>query len=259
MPDLRGMGLSAHPDTGYTKKNQALDIVGVMDALKIESADLVTHDIGDMVGYALAAQYPSRITKWVVIDAPLPGIGIGMRSSKARCSGTSISAARTRKGWWRGASASIWTDSMMSCPRIRRRSTRRRAATMPRFTRGRTPCMTPSNSLVRSIRTQSITRRCLPKAASSRYRSWPWAGKNPSAPQRRKPALRCNERHGGHRPRLWPLDHGREPQGDDRVDREFPVEQAGDRNVTRCGGHPDHCAGALRADEPMSVPTAKPS
>ena len=75
VPDLRGMGLSAHPDEGYTKKNQAVDIAGVMDALKIESADLVTHDIGNMVGYALAAQYPTRITKWVVIDAPLPGIG----------------------------------------------------------------------------------------------------------------------------------------------------------------------------------------
>jgi pimeloyl-ACP methyl ester carboxylesterase len=75
VPDLRGMGLSAHPDTGYTKKNQGLDIAGIMDALKIEKADLVTHDIGDMVGYALAAQFPNRITKWVVIDAPLPGIG----------------------------------------------------------------------------------------------------------------------------------------------------------------------------------------
>ncbi|UVK51810.1 alpha/beta hydrolase [Mesorhizobium sp. AR02] len=75
VPDLRGMGLSAHPDSGYTKKNQAVDIAGVMDALKIDKADLVTHDIGNMVGYALAAQYPKRITKWVVIDAPLPGIG----------------------------------------------------------------------------------------------------------------------------------------------------------------------------------------
>jgi len=75
VPDLRGMGLSAHPDTGYTKKNQAADIAGVMDSLKIQTADLVTHDIGNMVGYALAAQYPTRITKWVVIDAPLPGIG----------------------------------------------------------------------------------------------------------------------------------------------------------------------------------------
>jgi len=35
VPDLRGMGLSAHPDTGYTKKNQAVDIAGVMDALKV--------------------------------------------------------------------------------------------------------------------------------------------------------------------------------------------------------------------------------
>ncbi|MEI9995730.1 MAG: alpha/beta hydrolase [Rhizomicrobium sp.] len=75
VPDLRGMGSSAHPDTGYTKKNEAVDIAGVMDALKVEKADLVTHDIGNMVGYALAAQYPQRIVKWVVIDAPLPGVG----------------------------------------------------------------------------------------------------------------------------------------------------------------------------------------
>ncbi len=75
VPDLRGMGLSEHPDTGYTKKNQAVDIAGVMDALKIQKADLVTHDIGNMVGYALAAQYPARVAHWVLIDAPLPGIG----------------------------------------------------------------------------------------------------------------------------------------------------------------------------------------
>src|SRR5271170_2039090 len=75
VPDLRGMGLSEHPDDGYTKKNQATDIAGIMDALKVQKADLVTHDIGNMVGYALAAQYPARISRWVVIDAPLPGIG----------------------------------------------------------------------------------------------------------------------------------------------------------------------------------------
>jgi pimeloyl-ACP methyl ester carboxylesterase len=75
VPDLRGMGLSAHPDTGYTKKSQALDIVGVMDVLKVQQAALVTHDIGNMVGYSLAVQFPERITRWAVIDAPLPGIG----------------------------------------------------------------------------------------------------------------------------------------------------------------------------------------
>src|SRR5256885_4487239 len=75
VPDLRGMGLSDHPEMGYTKKNEAVDVAGVLDALKIDKADLVTHDIGNMVGYAFAAQYPKRVTRWVVIDAPLPGIG----------------------------------------------------------------------------------------------------------------------------------------------------------------------------------------
>jgi pimeloyl-ACP methyl ester carboxylesterase len=75
VPDLRGIGLSAHPEAGYTKKNQAVDIAGVLDYLKLDKADFVTHDIGNMVGYAFAAQYPERVTRWVVIDAPLPGMG----------------------------------------------------------------------------------------------------------------------------------------------------------------------------------------
>ncbi|HTO53161.1 MAG TPA: alpha/beta hydrolase [Myxococcota bacterium] len=74
-PDLRGMGLSSHPEHGYEKKNQALDVAGVLDQLKIEKVDLVTHDIGLMVGYAFAAQFPERVTRWVAMDAPLPGIG----------------------------------------------------------------------------------------------------------------------------------------------------------------------------------------
>jgi pimeloyl-ACP methyl ester carboxylesterase len=75
VPDLRGMGLSSYPDTGYDKKTQAQDIARVMDKLNVQKADLVTHDIGNMVSYALAAQYPDRVTRWVIIDAPLPGIG----------------------------------------------------------------------------------------------------------------------------------------------------------------------------------------
>src|SRR4029077_12768462 len=75
VPDLRGMGLSSHPEDGYDKKTQGGDVARVLDKLKIEKADFVTHDIGNMVGYAFAAQYPDRVTRWVVMDAPLPGIG----------------------------------------------------------------------------------------------------------------------------------------------------------------------------------------
>ncbi|MUV15259.1 alpha/beta fold hydrolase [Noviluteimonas gilva] len=75
IPDLRGMGLSSHPEGGYEKAAQARDLISLLDALKVDKVQLVTHDIGNMVGYALIAQFPDRVTKWVVMDAPLPGLG----------------------------------------------------------------------------------------------------------------------------------------------------------------------------------------
>ncbi len=75
VPDLRGMGLSSHPPEGYTKRTEAEDMIQVLDQLKVAKFNLVTHDIGNMVGYALAAMQPQRVTRWVVMDAPLPGIG----------------------------------------------------------------------------------------------------------------------------------------------------------------------------------------
>ena len=74
-PDLRGMGLSSHPEGGYDKATQGRDVARILDALRIEKADVVAHDIGNMVGYAFAAQFPERVVRLVVIDAPLPGIG----------------------------------------------------------------------------------------------------------------------------------------------------------------------------------------
>jgi pimeloyl-ACP methyl ester carboxylesterase len=75
VPDLRGLGLSSKPEAGFDKKTQAGDVAGVLDALKIDRADLVTHDIGNMVGYAFAVQHPERVRRFVLIDAPVPGIG----------------------------------------------------------------------------------------------------------------------------------------------------------------------------------------
>jgi pimeloyl-ACP methyl ester carboxylesterase len=74
-PDLRGMGLSSRPEGGYDKKTQGQDIAGLLDVLKIGQVDLVTHDIGNMVGYAFAAANPGRVTRFVIMDAPLPGVG----------------------------------------------------------------------------------------------------------------------------------------------------------------------------------------
>ena len=75
VPDLRGMGLSSQAAGGYDKKTQARDVAGVLDALKIDRAAVVSHDIGNMVAYAFCAQFRERVPRWVAMDAPLPGIG----------------------------------------------------------------------------------------------------------------------------------------------------------------------------------------
>jgi pimeloyl-ACP methyl ester carboxylesterase len=75
VPDLRGMGLSARATGGYDKKTQAGDVAGVLDTLKVDKTDVVAHDIGNMVAYAFAVQNQKRVTRLVLIDAPVPGVG----------------------------------------------------------------------------------------------------------------------------------------------------------------------------------------
>lgn len=75
IPDLRGMGLSARADQGFTKRNQAEDVAGVLDALDVRQADVVAHDIGNMVAFAFAAWHPDRVSRLVLMDAPVPGVG----------------------------------------------------------------------------------------------------------------------------------------------------------------------------------------
>jgi pimeloyl-ACP methyl ester carboxylesterase len=76
VPDLRGLGLSSKPSGGYDKKTQSYDVAGVMDALGVSRADFVTHDIGNMVGYAFAVTSSDRVSRLIPIDAPLPGVGL---------------------------------------------------------------------------------------------------------------------------------------------------------------------------------------
>ncbi len=75
VPDLRGMGLSDHPAGGYDKKTEGEDVAAVLDALKVGKVEVVGHDIGNMVAYAFVAEQPERVTKLVLMDAPLPGVG----------------------------------------------------------------------------------------------------------------------------------------------------------------------------------------
>jgi pimeloyl-ACP methyl ester carboxylesterase len=75
VPDLRGLGLSSKPAGGFDKKTQAGDLAGVMTTLGVGQADVVAHDIGNMVAFQFAAQHPERVRRLVLIDAPVPGVG----------------------------------------------------------------------------------------------------------------------------------------------------------------------------------------
>jgi pimeloyl-ACP methyl ester carboxylesterase len=75
VPDLRGAGGSAKPESGYDKKNMAVDIHELTSALGCDRVSIVGHDIGLMVAYAYAAQFPQATERVALMDAFLPGIG----------------------------------------------------------------------------------------------------------------------------------------------------------------------------------------
>jgi pimeloyl-ACP methyl ester carboxylesterase len=74
-PDLRGLGASSRPASGYDKKTMAADMHELVRGLGYESIHLVGHDIGLMVAYAYASQHPSEVEKLALLEAPIPGIG----------------------------------------------------------------------------------------------------------------------------------------------------------------------------------------
>jgi pimeloyl-ACP methyl ester carboxylesterase len=73
-PDLPGIGESAIPKSGLDMKSAATTIHGLAKSLGISQASVVGHDIGLMVAYAYASQFPSEVTRLVLMDAFLPGV-----------------------------------------------------------------------------------------------------------------------------------------------------------------------------------------
>jgi pimeloyl-ACP methyl ester carboxylesterase len=84
-PDLPGIGDSDIPADGLDMKSAAIRIHALAKSLGIEKASLVGHDIGLMVAYAYATQFPSETEKLVVMDAFLPrcsGMGGPIQQSR---------------------------------------------------------------------------------------------------------------------------------------------------------------------------------
>ena len=75
-PDLRGLGDSSRPSTGYDKKTVADDVWRLLrDHLGIERFFLVGHDWGGPVAFSLAAQHPDAVRRLAILDVAIPGDG----------------------------------------------------------------------------------------------------------------------------------------------------------------------------------------
>lgn len=74
-PDMRGLGDSDKPATGYDKRTVADDIYQLIRQLGIERIFLVGHDMGGLVGYVYAAAHREEVRRFVFVESLLPGVG----------------------------------------------------------------------------------------------------------------------------------------------------------------------------------------
>ncbi len=90
-PDLRGRGQSQAPASGYTMADHAADVLALLDELAIERAVFVGHSFGAFLAIYIAAHFPTRVEKLVVIDAAItlnPRVGEMLRPSLGRLTRT---------------------------------------------------------------------------------------------------------------------------------------------------------------------------
>jgi pimeloyl-ACP methyl ester carboxylesterase len=74
--DLRGAGQSDAPEDGYAKASMARDVHELMRVLQQDKVSIVGHDVGAMVAYAYAVQFPTEVKRVALLDAPfMPGVG----------------------------------------------------------------------------------------------------------------------------------------------------------------------------------------
>jgi pimeloyl-ACP methyl ester carboxylesterase len=81
-PDLRGLGDSSKPTTGYDGKTVAEDIHQLVAQLGFKGSFLVGHDLGALVAYSYAAAHPSEVRRLVILDVPITGFGPALNSTR---------------------------------------------------------------------------------------------------------------------------------------------------------------------------------
>jgi pimeloyl-ACP methyl ester carboxylesterase len=127
-PDLRGRARSGKPESGYEMADHARDVIALIDSLGLERVVLGGHSFGGYLAIYIAAHYPERVSKLVVIDAAIsshPRIGVLLKPSLDRLTRTYASAdeylaairsAPYMSGMWDDAAESYFRAELMEHP-----------------------------------------------------------------------------------------------------------------------------------------------
>ncbi|MDR6195821.1 alpha/beta hydrolase [Siphonobacter sp. SORGH_AS_0500] len=101
--DIRGMGSSEKPQSGYSKKTMAADILALVQHLGLPKVHLMGHDIGGMVAMSFAFNYPQFIEKLIILDGSHPTEGM-MQMSLIPAPGTFTEKMDANRpyAWWMG-------------------------------------------------------------------------------------------------------------------------------------------------------------
>ena len=107
-PGRRRLGQASR---GLRQENAGRGCPRLAQSLGERKVTVVGHDIGLMVAYAYAAQYPAEVDPIALMDGFLPGVATGPRSGCCGICGTSTFTVRRHSNWFGGASGSIWSTS----------------------------------------------------------------------------------------------------------------------------------------------------
>jgi len=66
-PDLRGHGQSDWPGD-YSVELMEADVLGLLEALKLDRVELIGHSMGGLVAYLLAGDHPDRVSRLILED-----------------------------------------------------------------------------------------------------------------------------------------------------------------------------------------------
>ena len=78
-PDIRGLGWTEAPPSGYEKEMLGVDVLDLMDELGLERVRLVGHDWGGMAGFFMCLRAPERIERYLVMNTGHPWPQVGAR------------------------------------------------------------------------------------------------------------------------------------------------------------------------------------